>query len=216
MNFLVLTASSDSCLSNEEGMQQFGMLARCNLIFCLCLSLVNSSLGGGVLGVAVSTTWTIVCSWWLPYSSTSWRRRRVLTDLMVAVATWLYPAGDHCTLQPPGGGWEYSSTSWRRWRWWLGTFSMTRPASWYALAEVVAEMHLYASQARVNHVTSAVPALMIAAWWLLASSAVRFLFPIAATRNVVCGGGVECTSCNAAAGSPADNPHPWPLVQLGS
>ena len=129
MNLLVLTVSSDNGLSNEERLQQFGMFALCNLFFCLCSGLVTSFLGGGVLGVAVSTTWTIICSWGLPYSSTSWRRRRVLTDLMVAVAMWLYPAGDHCTLQPPGGGWEYSSTSWRRWRWWRGTFSMTRPAS---------------------------------------------------------------------------------------
>ena len=80
-------------------------------------------------------------------------------------------------------------------------------------------MHLYASQARVNHVTSAVPALMIAAWWLVAFSAVRLLYPIAATRNVACGGGVECTSCNRSAGGPGPPvvyPHPWPLVQLGS
>ena len=36
---------------------------------------------------------------------------------------------------------------------------------------------------------------MFAAWWLVALSAVRLLYPIAATRNVACGGGVECTSC---------------------
>ena len=51
---------------------------------------------------------------------------------------------------------------------------------------------------------------------LVALAAIRLLFRSPRLPARCCGGGVECTWCNAAACGLADFPHPWPLIQLGS